>query len=270
MHFESVYLVFIKTWFIYKKYALNNNSKLVSFLISSDSKVASIVEQYNKKSKGSHRLSVSKSAEFCSSIEPEGHRPVVSMPILTHWNGLPQNGLSQNGLPQNGLPLTNEDDSEGMTLSLNEWGRRSQPWNIDDTCSHSYNAPITVMPTLPGWWWVGILKGGPNIQNSRSNLAEEIQFLEFLLIQLCCGNGYKHFIVLVSVHITIIAFMDCIFTCFRLVKIPCLLVHTNSCNKVYLLRLDYFLIDVHIWHLWCHDYITILSHLQMIAHYPLW
>ena len=130
MHFESVYLVFIKTWLIYKKYALNNNSKLVSFLISSDSKVASIVEQYNKQSKGSHRLSVSKSAEFCSGIEPEGHRPVVSMPILTHWNGLPQSGLPQNGLPQNGLSqngLTNEeDDSEGTTLSLNEWGR-SQP-----------------------------------------------------------------------------------------------------------------------------------------------
>ena len=59
------------------------------------------------------------------------------------------------------------------------------------------------------------------VQIYRSNLAEEIQFLEFLLIQLCCGNGYKDFIILVSVHITVIAFMGCIFTCFRLVKIPC-------------------------------------------------
>ena len=73
--------------------------------------MASIVEQYNKKSKGSQRLSVSRSAEFCSSSEPEGHRPVVSMPILTHWNGHPQNGLSQNGLADE-----KEEDSEGMTF----------------------------------------------------------------------------------------------------------------------------------------------------------
>ena len=83
--------------------------------------MASIVEQYNKK----QRLSVSKSAEFCSSNEPEGHQPVVSMPILTHWNGLPQNGLSQNGLSQNGL-ANEEDDLEGMRLSFNERGRRGQ------------------------------------------------------------------------------------------------------------------------------------------------
>ena len=108
----------------FQEVCLNNNSKLVSFLVSPGSKVASIVEQYDKKSKGPHRLSVSKSAEFCSSIEPEDHRPVVTMPILTHWNGLPQNGLPQNGLSQNGLSqngLTNEeDDSEGKTLSFNE------------------------------------------------------------------------------------------------------------------------------------------------------
>lgn len=87
--------------------------------------MASIVEQYNKKSKGPQRqpLSISKSAEFCSSSEPEGHRPVVSMPILTHWNGHPQNGLSQNGLGDE-----EEEDLEGMTLGFNE--KRPAPKHV--------------------------------------------------------------------------------------------------------------------------------------------
>ena len=36
---------------------------------------------------------------------------MVSMPILTHWNGHPQNGLSQNGLADE-----KEEDSEGVTF----------------------------------------------------------------------------------------------------------------------------------------------------------